>query len=111
MLARTRAARAQLRTRSQQTRAMARVRRGPASLTTHAIAAGLSLREARSVAGSLRNSATRLGVTGEPARVHAGRRMRTTHRYTAVQVARIAVAYRPRKPAYVAAATRLALAA
>ncbi|MGW7001355.1 hypothetical protein ACWGCW_00660 [Streptomyces sp. NPDC054933] len=111
MNARTRTARAALRQRSAQTRAAARIHRGPASLTTHGIAAGLTPREARTVAGALRNAATRLGITGTPARVHAARRMRDCRRYTTAQVALLAVNYRPRKPAYKAAVARLALAA
>lgn len=112
MNARARTARATLRTRAAQTRAAARIHRnGTATLATHAVAAGLTLAEARSVAGSLRKAATRLGVVGAPARVHAGRRMRDCRRYTPAQVALLAVTYRPRKPAYQAAAARLALAA
>jgi hypothetical protein len=112
MNARARAARATIRTRTRIQRAQSRiVRRGTASLTTHAIAAGLAPTEARAVAGSLRKAANRLGVEGASYRTHAGRRMRTATGYTPAQVVAIAAAYRPRKPAYLAAKTRLALAA
>jgi hypothetical protein len=97
----TRQARRTIKARATQTRAAARIaRRGTASLTTHAIAAGLTAAEARSVASSLRRNAAKLGLAGTTARVHAGRRMRTTHRYTPAQVAQAALTYRPRKPAY-----------
>ncbi|MEU1800857.1 hypothetical protein [Streptomyces sp. NPDC019937] len=112
MNARARAARRTIRQRATANRAHARIaRRGNASLTTHAIAAGLPTRAARSVASTLRKTATELGVTGTQHRVHAGRRMRTTTRYTPAQVAVLAAAYQPRKPAYKVAAARLALAA
>jgi hypothetical protein len=109
---RSRTERAVLRNRTRTSRAAARITRtGAGSLTTHAIAAGLAPKAARTVASSLRRGATRLGLVGTTARVHAGRRMRTGSRYTRAQVAAIAVTYRPRKPAYVLAAARLALAA
>jgi len=112
MKASSRAARQTLRTRSAQTRAAQRIaRRGNASLTTHCIAAGLTPSQARTVASSLRKAATKLGITGTPARTHAAGRMRDCRRYTPAQVARAAVVYRPRKDVYKDAAARLALAA
>lgn len=112
MKASSRTARQTLRTRSAQTRAAARIaRRGNASLTTHCIAAGLTPKEARTVASSLRKAATKLGITGTAARTHAAGRMRDCRRYTARQVAQAAVVYRPRKASYKDAAARLALAA
>ncbi|MFJ6215096.1 hypothetical protein ACIQGZ_17430 [Streptomyces sp. NPDC092296] len=112
MNARTRTARATIKARATQARAAARIqRRGTASLTTHAIAAGLTPAEARTVASSLRRNTAKLGLTGTAHRVHAGRRMRTTHRFTPAQVALAAAAYRPRKPEFKAASARLALAA
>lgn len=97
MLASNRARRATIRQRTTRTHAQAAIRRrGEASLTRHAIAAGLPLRDARSMASSLRDNAKRLGVTGHqvPVRVH-GHRVTST-RYTPAQVAVIAAAYRPR---------------
>lgn len=109
---RNRTARRILRDRTRTNRAAARItRRGNASLQTHALAQGLSVRDARSMVGTLRKTATKLGIEGSEHPVHAGRRMRTTHRYTPAQVAAICVVYRPRKPAFKAAAARLALAA
>jgi hypothetical protein len=109
---RSRTERQTLRQRTRQTRAQARIHRnGNGSLTSHAIAAGLTPREARTVAGSLRRNAAKLGLVGTAARVHAGRHMRTSTRYTPAQVAAIAVIYRPRKPAYRVAAHILSLAA
>jgi homoserine kinase len=96
MNAKTRTKRQILKARATSTRAARRIhRRGNASLTTHA----------------LRKTATKLGITGTQHRVHAGRRMRTTTRFTTAQVAALAGAYRPRKPAYKLAAAKLALAA
>ena len=112
MNAKARNARRILKDRVNTNRANARInRRGNASLTTHAIAAGLTPRDARTVATSLRRNATKLAITGTQHRTHAGRRMRTTTRYTPAQVAAICVVYRPRKPSYVLAVTKLALAA
>jgi hypothetical protein len=109
---RTRAARATIRTRSTQTRAAARIRRnGAATLTTHGVAAGLTHSEARSVAGSLRKAAARLGIQGvEGVAFRKGNR-HACARYTPQQVAVMALRYRPRKPAFKTAAARLALAA
>ncbi|MFD8777493.1 hypothetical protein [Streptomyces sp. NPDC059916] len=108
----SRQARQTIRTRSRSQRASARIaRRGNGSLTTHCLAAGLDPKEARAVASSLRKAAVKLGIQGTPARSHAGGHMRDCRRYTAVQVARAAVVYRPRKATYKDAAARLALAA
>lgn len=101
-----------LRDRTRTQRAAARInRRGTASLATHVIAQGLAPKAAASVAGTLRKKTRELGLTGTTARVHAGRRMRTTTRYTPAQVALAAALYRPRKAEYKTAALRLALAA
>ncbi len=101
-----------LRDRTRTNRAASRIsRRGAASLSTHAMAAGLGPKEARTVAGSLRRSVAKLGLTGTPARTHAGRRMRDGFRYTPAQVAAAASTYRPRVPAYKLAAAALRLAA
>jgi hypothetical protein len=112
MNAKTRAKRQILKARATSTRAAGRIhRRGTASLTTHTLATGLTTREARTVASTLRKTATKLGITGTQHRVHAGRRMRTTTRYTPQQVAVMAMAYKPRKPAFKLAADTLRLAA
>ncbi|MFG2359345.1 hypothetical protein [Streptomyces sp. NPDC048521] len=112
MKASSRQARQTIRNRTRTQRAASRItRRGNGSLTTHCLAAGLTPKEARTVASSLRKAATKLGIHGLAARTHAAGRMRTCHRYTPTQVAALAVIYRPRKAAYVQAAARLALAA
>ncbi|MCX5209728.1 hypothetical protein OG689_10580 [Kitasatospora sp. NBC_00240] len=112
MNAKTRTARKALRTRTRTQRAAARItRRGNASLTTHGVAQGLTPADARSMAQTLRKTADKLHIEGSEHRVHAGRRMRTTHRFTPAQVALIATVYRPRKPAFKAAAAQLRLAA
>lgn len=112
MIAANRTRRATLRNRRQQTSAQGRIRRtGAGTLATHCIAAGLPVREARSVAGSLRKNATKAGVQGAAGVSYTHGRARTCTRYTPAEVARIAVIYRPRKPAYKTCAARLALAA
>lgn len=98
--------------RSIATRAAARIgRRGSGTLASHAMAHGLSHRDAASMVGTLRKVAAKLGVVGATGRVHAGRRMRDCARFTPQQVAVIALNYKPRKPAYKVVAARLALAA
>jgi hypothetical protein len=112
MKASSRQARQTIRTRTRTQRAAARInRRGTGTLTTHAIAAGLTPREARSVASSLRKAATKLDIHGQAGVSRTKGRLRTCTRYTRAQVAVIAVVYRPRKEAYRLAATRLVLAA
>ncbi|MYU24611.1 hypothetical protein [Streptomyces sp. SID8352] len=112
MIRSTRARRQTLKARSRTTRAQARIqRRGTGTLASHVMAQGLAPREARSVAGTLRKVAAKLGVIGRAARTHAGRHMRDCRRFTAAQVAVIAANYKARKPAYKLVAARLALAA
>lgn len=112
MNARTRTARRILRDRTRTQRAASRIaRRGNGTLAAHCIAAGLGIKEARTVASSLRKNATKAGVTGQTGVSYTKGRGRQCTRYTIREVARIAVIYRPRKPAYKAAAARLALAA
>lgn len=106
--ARSRQARRTIAQRSATTRAQASIRRnGEASLTTYGISAGLGIKAARSVAGSLRKAAVKLGLTGSQHRVHTARRMRTSSRYTPAQVLLMLRVYRPRLASYKAAATRL----
>ncbi len=112
MIQSNRTRRATLKARTRTNRAAAKIRRqGNATLATHCIAAGLAPREARTVAGSLRKNADKAGVTGQAGVSYTKGRARQCTRYTATEVARIAVIYRPRKPAYKTAAARLALAA
>lgn len=119
MKAAARTARATIRTRSAATHAAARItRRGDATLTTHAIAAGLTPRQARSVAGSLRTAAKALDLTGREVdmqvkwRTHSRRTGHVTaHRYTRADVARMAARYAPRKPEFRIARQHLLLAA
>lgn len=101
-----------IRQRTRTQRAAARIqRRGTGTLATHAIAQGLTHRDATSVAGSLRTAAKKLAITGTEVRVHAGRHMRNARHYTVAEVAAMAAKYRPRKAEYKAVAARLALAA
>lgn len=113
MIASNRTRRATLKARARSNRAAAKIRRtGNGTLATHCIAAGLGVKEARMVAGSLRKNAAKAGVTGQAGTSYAKNiKAHTCTRYTRAEVAAIAVIYRPRKPAYKAAAARLALAA
>jgi hypothetical protein len=98
----SRSRRATLKARARQTRAAARIaRRGT----------GLNPRDARSMVGTLRKVAAKLGVVGTAGRIHRGQRMRDCSRFTPAQVAVICLSYKPRKPAYRIVAARLALAA
>jgi len=112
MIRTSRSRRATVKARSIATRAAARIaRRGTGTLASHAMAHGLSHRDAASMVGTLRKVAAKLGVVGTIGRTHAGRRMRDCTRYTPIQVGLICLAYRPRKPAFKVVAARLALAA
>ena len=112
MIASNRTRRATLKARATANRAASRIaRRGTGTLVTHAMAQGLGHRDAASMVGTLRKVAAKIGIVGTAGRVHAGRRMRDCQRYTAQQVAVIALSYKPRKPAYKIVAARLALAA
>lgn len=112
MLAANRTRHATLRQRRQQTRAQSRIRKnGRASLATHGIAAGLTPGQARTVAGSLRKAAAKLGIDGQACTIFKAGRARHGYRYTPSQVAILAATYRPRKAAYKLAAAKLALAA
>jgi hypothetical protein len=105
--------------RSASTRAAARInRRGEATLTTHCVAAGLTPRAARSVAGSLRNTAKHLDITGRAHdmqvkwRTHSRKTGLVTARlYTPAEVAVMAARYAPRVAAYKTARNYLMLAA
>lgn len=119
MNAKTRTARATIRTRSAATRTACRItRRGDATLTAHAIAAGLTPRQARTVAGSLRTAAHNLGITGREVDMQVKWRSNsrrtgpvTAHRYTRADVALMAAKYSPRVAAYKIARAHLLLAA
>lgn len=112
MNATARTARRILRDRRRTQRATARIRRNhTATLTTHGIATGLTRKQAASMATTLRRTAHKLGITGAPARTHAGRHMRDALTYTPAQVATIATTYKPRKPEFKTAAAILRLAA
>lgn len=119
MIASNRTRRANLRQRSATTRTARRLHRtGDATLTSHAIAAGLTPRQARTVAGSLRNAAHALGLTGREVDMQVKWRSNsrktglvTAHRYTPADVALMAASYRPRLAAYKIARAHLLLAA
>ncbi|MEU0979046.1 hypothetical protein ABZ488_07485 [Streptomyces griseus] len=112
MIASNRTRRAALRARQTANRAAARIRRnGVGTLATHCLAAGLTPREAQSVASSLRKNAKKAGVAGVVGRTFRKGAARICTRYTRAAVALIAAIYRPRKPAYRLVVTKLALAA
>ncbi|MGW6578881.1 hypothetical protein ACWF76_05650 [Streptomyces globisporus] len=112
MIASNRTRRATLRARQLANRAATRIRRrGTGTLATHCLAVGLTPSEAESAAGSLRRNAKKAGVAGVVGRAFRKGAARVCTRYTRAAVALIAAIYRPRKPAYRLAATKLALAA
>ena len=112
MIRTSRSRRAEVKARSIATRAAARIaRRGTGTLASHAMAHGLSHRDAASMVGTLRKVAAKLGIVGAAGRVHAGRRMRNCAWFTPQQVAVIALNYKPRKAAFKVVAESLRLAA
>lgn len=112
MIRSNRTRRATLRQRRTQTQAQARIRRdGVATLATHCVAAGLGIKEARTVAGSLRKNAAKAGAVGRQGVSYTKGRARQCVRYSPAEVAAIAVIYRPRRADYKRCAARLALAA
>lgn len=107
--------RATLRRRAAETRLVASVRRRPRSLTTVCLAAGVDKATASGTANGLRTVAKRLDITpaqtARTRRTVAGGRAHRSHtvsRYTLGQVQVLIRAYRPRKPEYRAAVTRIA---
>ncbi|WP_220214063.1 hypothetical protein, partial [Streptomyces shenzhenensis] len=97
-----RAASAERRTVAQAAR---RVRTGARSLFTHATATGATRETAKAVASALAKAVDRAGVKGHRYRTRRTakgflRHARIAFRYTRTQVARIAAAYKPRKPEY-----------
>lgn len=112
MIRSNRTRRATLKARTRTHRAAAKIRReGVATLATHVIATGLGVKEARTVASSLRKNATKAHVTGTVGVSYTHGRARRCTRYSPAEVAAIAVIYRPRKSAYKVVAAKLALAA
>lgn len=108
----TRTQRNTIKTRTRQQRATARItRRGTGTLASHCIAAGATPKQAKNIAQTLRKEARKSGITGQPARIHAGRHMRNATRYTRAEVTCMAAHYNARKPAYKLIRTRLTLAA
>lgn len=109
---RTRTARRIVAQRTRTHHAAAKIRReGVATLATHCVAAGLGVKEAASVAGSLRDKTEKAGVTGIAGRSFRKGAARPCTRYTRADVVALVALYKPRKPAYVLAAAKLALAA
>ncbi|WP_329474218.1 hypothetical protein OIE75_41255 (plasmid) [Streptomyces sp. NBC_01723] len=112
MNARSRQARHTLRNRTRSQRAAARIaRRGTGTLASHALAAGLTPTQARSVASSLRKNVAKAGVQGVTGIAYRKGQARTCTRYSRAEVAAIAAIYRPRRAEYKICAARLALAA
>jgi hypothetical protein len=105
-------ARRVLRERTAANRLTSSLKRGRA-LKTHAIAVGIAGKVADGIADGLRSVAKRLGV--KPVKVtrthRSADRLRKAYHYTPEQVARLRVAYRPRKAEYREAIAAWALAA
>lgn len=112
MIASNRTRRATVKARTRTQHAAAKIRReGVATLATHAVAAGLGIREAASVAGSLRDKTEKAGVVGIAGRSFRKGAARPCTRYTPTEVAALVALYRPRRAEFKLAAARLALAA
>lgn len=112
MNASARTARRILRDRRRTQRAAARINRnGTGTIASHCIAAGATHQQATAIAQTLRKQAVKAGITGTPARIHAGRHMRNATRYTPAQVATMASMYKARRAEYKLIGARLALAA
>jgi hypothetical protein len=110
-------ARRVLRDRKRSNLAASRIeRRGVGSLASHAMAAGLPLREARTVATGLRRAAGKLCVAGTVGLTYSEHKSRTVARFTKAQVAalvdpEVKGTYRPRKAEYKLVVARLVLRA
>ena len=110
-------ARRVLRDRTRSNNAASRIRRrGVGSLASHAMAAGLPLREARTVATGLRRAAGKLDVCGTVGRTYSEHKSPMVTRYTPAQVAalvnpEVKGTYRPRKAEYKLVVARLVLRA
>ena len=100
---------ATLRDRIRTNRAAAKIRRqGVATIAAHLIAVGLTPKDARSAAATLRKNAAKAGVEGTPGVSYAKRvPCRPCTRYTVQEVAVAAAAYKPRKAEYKAAKAAL----
>ncbi|RSR95430.1 hypothetical protein [Streptomyces sp. WAC00469] len=88
-----------LRERQRTQRAQARLRRrGIATMAGHCLAAGLTPKDARSMATSLRRNAAKAACHGVAGRSYAGKApARDCVRYTPAEVALAASLYRPRR--------------
>lgn len=110
-------ARRVLRDRTRSNRAASRIaRRGVGSLASHAMAAGLPLGEARTVAQGLRRAAAKLEMEGRVCLTYSEHKSRTVTRFTPAQVAALVDTdvkgtYRPRKAEYKLVVARLVLRA
>jgi hypothetical protein len=99
---------ASLRDRTRANRAAAKIRReGGGTLATHCTAKGLRRRQAKSVAGSLRDKAEKLGIAGTPGVFFRGGSKHDGSLYTGEEVARMALIYTPRIEAYKIVAAEL----
>lgn len=87
-----------LRDRRRTNRAAARIRRrGVATMAGHCIAAGLTVKQARTAAQSLRKNAVKADIGGQAGISYAGRRpARPCTRFTPQDARRAAQSYRPR---------------
>ncbi|MFJ6729394.1 hypothetical protein ACIQPQ_31280 [Streptomyces sp. NPDC091281] len=111
MISSNRARRATVKARTTATRAARRItRRGVGTLATHCLAVGLTPRDARTVAGSLRRNAAKAGIAGTVGRTFRKGAARACTRFTRAAVALIAALYRPRKQEFKTAAARLTTA-
>lgn len=88
-----------LRDRTRAHRAAAKLRRrGVATMAGHALAAGLTVKDARSMASSMRKHAEKNDVAGTKGTSYAGKaKARECTRYSREEAARACATYKPRK--------------
>lgn len=97
-----------LRERTRANRATARIRRnGGGTLAEHCVAQGLRRKQAKSVSGTLRDKAKDLGIEGVADTFFRGGEKHEGKRYTEVEVAQMALIYKPRLELYKLAAAEL----
>lgn len=100
-----------LRTRTRCNRVAGRLsRRGIGTLATYVMATGLDVKDARSMASTLRKNAAKLEIPGQKSVTHVKGRTVECTRYTRTEIVSIVAQYRPRKAEFKAArATLLAI--
>lgn len=82
-------------------------RKGSGTLATYVMATGLGIKDARSMASTLRKTAAKLEIPGQKNVTHVKGRTVESTRYTRNEVALIVAQYKPRKAEFKAARAAL----